>query len=857
MPIHVFVGAGPANLHRALKVRKLNPNAQIIILDRRLKPENHSIDRKLSRANIFRFEREDVTEKLINNGIDKQALDKLMHERKFSVAQGFQQGDDSVFAAKHFSQIQIRDLQQILLDTLFQQGNLQLIKQNLDLNDSISEQVLDIIKDLGLTDNDIQIHVATGALEGDSKKHEIIYPDQKKYRMENATPDVESMPVVPVHGTTTFFIKDKFEQEIISCNTLEQNQRSLDLSPWQKPLKQFGWNLIRPPRIRVFYANDILYIGAEIPIAMMVMEKKEFEEKVANYIRQIAILVFPRLPIDSLEANEVLRSRFPSGRGESGQVISSTTIELENQQKANVTIFNNGDSRYLPHYQTGSGFVTGFLQNEIYAEIYQHQTLKELFEWGQEKKHIDKIKDFQKYRTTYAILTNSQDEKIILRAAQEELYMALTRDVIEQNKEKVGKYFNALHQQTLTLMSDNFDELFSIFKNYHSTPAILPLKFSTKSDKTIAVLAMLKSGNPDFLRAILPRFLNDDISILTNDQLLNLRDAYFDDLKRNMSTAEGKSFNNFEIKAEFLVKLNKLNFTEILANYNQVHNTDYQESDFPEGHRLITLVEMLNLSKTTKGIAFIRNTLLPKLVEEDISQYTDEDILALKDQLTENYIDYIDVEQIATKILTQLDLNKLKLPKNALIKFNRQDPQENQVRLIIALAQENNTGLVELIIRQLNFPLINKKADQQAIGLRWAKALLIEKCSHPIEGYSIEADINKLIQCSDKKELVKRLKGVKEVLTGHKELHQRAALSFFKGKHSNTINEFFLALDKLVSQQDLTLETLQLEALNLLFKFHSKLKAGHSVRTIAVLKDAIINNKPVLMENDFTNLANI
>ncbi|STX50883.1 Uncharacterised protein [Legionella busanensis] len=797
-----------------------------------------------------------MTEKLIDNGIDKQALDKLMHERRFSVAQGFQQGDDSVFAAKPFSQIQIRDLQQILLDTLWEQGNIRLLNRNLDLNESITDQVLNLIEDFQLTDNDIQIHVATGVLRGNSKRHEIIYPDQKTYQMDNATPDVAAMPVVPVHGTTTFFIKNEFDREIISCNTLEQNQRSLDLTPWQEPLKQFGWNLIRPPRIRVFYANDILYIGAEIPISMMSLDDAFFIPKIADYIRQIAKLVFPTLPIDSLEANEVLRSRFPTGRGESGQVISSTTIDLDNPQKLNVIIFNNGDSRYLPHYQTGSGFVTGFLQNEIYAEIYQHQTLKALFEWAYEKKNIDKTIDFEKFREQYQRLTKTQDETIILRAAQQELYMALTRDVIEENKNKVGRYFNAIHQQTLFLMPEYFNEFLHEFRKYHPTSAILPLNFTQESDKTIAILAMLKLGNPNFLRAILPRFLNDDISGIKDEQLLNLSKAYLDDLLRNSPSAV-EELNNFERKTEFLVKLNKLNFTEILADYNRLHKTSYQESDFPQSNRLIALVEMLNRSKTTKGIAFIRNILLPKLVENDISQYTDEDILAFKDQLTENYIDYIDVDHLATTILTQLDLTKLKLPKNYLIKFNRLDPQENQVRLIAALAQKNNSGLVESIIRQLNFPLIDKEADQQAIGLRWAKALLIEKCSHPIEGYSIEADINKLIQCSDRKELVKRLNGVKEVLTGHKELHQRAALSFFKGKHSNTINEFFLALDKLVSQQDLTIETLQLEALNLLFNFHAKLKAGHSVRTIAVLKDAIINNKPVLMENNFTHLASI
>ncbi|MGQ3888642.1 hypothetical protein ACQUW5_06365 [Legionella sp. CNM-1927-20] len=852
MPIHVFVGAGPANLHRALKVRKLDPSAQIIILDRHLNPKNHSLDREKSRANIFRFERDDVTDKLIADGLDKQALDKLIHERKFSVAQGFQQGDDSVFAAKSFSQIQIRDLQQILLDTLWQQDNIKLIAQNLNLNEPISEQVIDILKHLKLTDSDIQIHVATGALQGDAQRHEIIYPDKKTYQMENTTPDVEAMPVVPVHGTTTFFIKDQYNREIISCDTLERHQRSLDLTPWQEPLKKFGWNLVRPPRIRVFYANDILYIGAEIPISMMsIINKKEFEKKVADYTRKIAELVFPDLPIQDLKANDVLRSRFPTGRGESGQVISSATVDLPNQQKANITIFNNGDSRYLPHYQTGSGFVTGFLQNEIYAEIYQHQTLKDLFEWAKERNHIDKKKGFDQFKKQYEQLTDTQDETINLRVFQQELYVALTRDIIEENKKKVGRYFNALHQQTLTLMPKHFDEFFNEFKKHSLTPPVLPLKFTTEADKVVAILAMLKSDNIDFLRGILPRLLNDNISILTNNQLLSLRNAYLDDLKRNLPPAVIEKFYDFEHKSEFLIKLNKLNFNEILAKYNQIHRTNYQDSQFSEELRPIVIIEMLNRAETKKGIAFVRS-MLAKLVE-NIAQYSDEDILAFRDQLTKDYVDYLDVDYMAKTIISRLNPNILYYP-GPLFKTKNLSDDQILIRLIAVLSQENNAGLVKAITEHLALPLINKEEDQQTLGLRLAKALLTEKINNPIRGCSIEAELNKLVKCDNKEELVKKLKGIRETLTEHKELHHRAAFSFFKGKHSNTINEFVRALDKLTST-DLTKENLQLEALTLLLNFHDKLKASHSVRTLAVLTEAINNSRPEQIENPCMDFA--
>ena len=105
----------------------------------------------------------------------------------------------------------------------------------------------------------IHVHVATGAPhepEHDDKKQSgdaIIYPDQLKIATalpeENVTADVARMTVTPSHGTVTF----KIDPNKGTALALKADNVSLDSTSWQKPLEKFGWDLARPPRVRVFY----------------------------------------------------------------------------------------------------------------------------------------------------------------------------------------------------------------------------------------------------------------------------------------------------------------------------------------------------------------------------------------------------------------------------------------------------------------------------------------------------------------------------------------------------------------------------------------------------------------------------
>lgn len=555
MSTHVFVGAGPANLHRALKIKKIDPNATIVIFDKRLNPFDRNIDRERARANIFRFENDVVTQSLIEDGVSPDELAKLTHERDFSLVQGFQSGDENVFSDKRFTQIQIRDLQLLLLKTLddMPRGRPILIDTNIN-TDSFESTVDDVLEKLQarnqpnlFRDADITIHSAAGALTDNEATSSIVYKDKSEsfdFNFEESTYDLQAMPVVPSHGTATFFIKDPVTREqIVSCAQLESHQRSLDATEWADALKGFGWNAVRPPRVRIFYANDILYIGAEIPAKMNTLPKQAFEQQIEDYTRAIAKLSFPDIEnIDNLEANGFLKSRFPTQRGERGEVVSA---EYSKQAvffngiatQTNLRVFNHGDARYLPHYQTGSGFVTAFSQNQLYADIYSKQSFDELFVWAQQEGLVSQQTDINKLKRSYQFnISHSQ----ALKAFQRELYIVGSRDIIEGNKEKVGHYFNALHKQSVDLMASQFDDYLKVFNNKLNLS--LPKSDIQDFDGKLVIVQMLRVKNPDFLREVLPNLLNKDFSTLSDQQVLHTAKVFLIDLERNIP----KLFGNEE-----------------------------------------------------------------------------------------------------------------------------------------------------------------------------------------------------------------------------------------------------------------------------------------------------------------------
>ncbi|WP_158617517.1 hypothetical protein [Legionella sp. km772] len=359
---------------------------------------------------------------------------------------------------------------------------------------------------------------------------------------------------------------------------------------------------MRPPRIRVFYSNDVLYIGAEIPAHLMAITKKEdFESAVTDYTRTIASLVFPHLPIQDLPVNKFLRSRFPTSRGERGEVIN---IKPDQELAwadgeilhADVTISNHGDSRYLPHYQTGSGFVTAFLQNELYEEIYTRTTFTELVQLANEKsekvaKANDQVYtpiDVEQVTQQYMKLNNN-NEKEALHAFQNELFMTFSRDIIDENKKKVGRYLNAIHTQALNALGRNFDMLIKMYNNHHRTH-LTEEQFHGFPPSQV-ILELLKTNNTGFLREIMPQLLNTDFDKVDDKQLLHLRNMHIQDFEHNLDLSKkeqarftstqhgihGIITNNFREKIDYItgnpeILVNNIkNIADSLKNNKVLH----------------------------------------------------------------------------------------------------------------------------------------------------------------------------------------------------------------------------------------------------------------------------------------------
>ena len=619
MTTHVFIGVGPANLHRALKIKKIDPTAKLVFIDERLKPDTRDIDREKARANIFRFENDEVTAKLLADGVKKADLDPLIYQREFSVPQGFQSGDDTVFTNKPFTQIQIRDLQLLLMKTIDDVSDDAnkpvLLKRKVGVHPSTSleQEVAEILYEDGVQHGigaedleNLKIHVATGALTGDAEKNEIVYPDKAHHYLPEASDDIVSMPVTPLHGTTTFIITDQIE-----LDDLKKNQRSLDLTPWRPALKEFGWNLVRPPRIRVFYANDILYIGAEIPVNMAGMDKEAFEEQVTAYTRKIASLVFPDLNINGLPVNPHLRSRFPTARGERGDVISTKPqqdIEWGGFTfKANVTTLIHGDSRYLPHYQTGSGFVTAFLQNELYADIYSRNSFEELVQWAVQNEKLPDTSNALTLRKQYEKLTDG-DPQLALEAFQKELFMAFSRDIIEHNKEKVGRYFNAIHNQALDALGSKLGDLLKTYTS-HQWINLNTAQFEGLNPRLVT-MELLKVDNIGFLREVLPQLLNKDFSNTSDQDIIHIRNMHLLDFEKNLKMNVAEKVTSEEI-VKAMIKVN----AEANQKFNQYndknpfHNKLKSLLEEKETTTLITKLQQISQSLDNNPILHHRSLL--------------------------------------------------------------------------------------------------------------------------------------------------------------------------------------------------------------------------------------------------------
>lgn len=589
MTSHVYIGAGPTGLTAILSLIRQEkiaatrehrePNFEnILLVDNRLILDGGDVrfDRARARSNIFRFTT-DYTQKLFDLGIAPTDFDKLSHRRNFE-DRNFQANDDNVFGRKAYDQIQIRDLQQLLIEAIIREsgGQVKFAKEKIEgkLNEEaeVRQQLAKVIPASYQAD-DVELHIATGALRDDVESASLLYPSQ----MDSGTkrepsPDTVGMPVTPEHGTQTFQLPGNFKQNNRLRAELAKSQVSLDDTQWQSALAAQGWNLNRPPRVRIFFANDILYIGTEVPQSFKDLagqDRKDggtrYKQAIQDYTKTIASLVFSGLKVNvdgalkstygvlsGAELTPVQHAQFNTARGERGVVLQTfANPNVAAEVRGQIRVHHGGDRRYLPHYQTGSGFVTAFVVNLLEEDIYSKSSFEELIAWAKENGHLDKETEIAKIKAQYAKFTGSSNEQVQFLAFRDELFTTVSRDIINENKQKVQKYFLGLQKQSLDLIAKNMVQIHG----------------GSEPMSPIQVIDHLKKCPCQEAIELIRPTINQEMGQLTDEQVLEIRDVFVKNSIRTFTLAFDdavteqaldKLINNFDKASDLHVRKNAI-----------------------------------------------------------------------------------------------------------------------------------------------------------------------------------------------------------------------------------------------------------------------------------------------------------
>jgi hypothetical protein len=473
-------------------------------------------------------------------------------------------------------------------------------------------------------------------------------------------------------------------------------------------------------------------------------------------------------------------------------------------------VHTHGDSRYLPHYQTGSGFVTAFHQNQLYAEIYSRNTFAELVEWAIREQNLPATTDVEKLEKIYKDKTE-QNAKLALEAFQQELFMAFSRDIIDHNKERVGKYFNAIHTQALNALGNKIDELLIRYNHYHGTE-LDRTQFPDMKPSLVAMV-LLHTNNQGFLREILPQLLNKDFTSLKNKDIFHVRDMHLLDFDKNFGMEDAQRMVKQKVALQIVhnavakVKL-ELAATELdtlLEDFNRIHKTKYKADNFNPMGKKIIIMEMLN--RNGSNIEFLRK-ILPSLIDRDVSELSDEQVLQYRDDFTQNYPQLIDSDAIVNEFSKNNNLTDL--VKNL---AGAQGKQFNKIAAALKL------------------PLVTKESDAEELRKNLLNSAI--KLA-PSDNNDFVKNMQSLLR-EEPQQLTINLKKISESLKSNPILHQRAFWSIFTGKHSHTINKFAKDIDGILAKYNHEPEQLKVEALSTLMKFHHNLEQGHSRRTLHAL----------------------
>lgn len=558
MTVHVFVGAGPANLAKAqqLVASGLGPRDKLIFIDKRLQQapdsEQWQFERSEARSNIFRIDRPVVNDMTAKDFIEPEPPFELNlnYPRPWDPRR-FQPGDEDVFGKGDFNVIQIRDLEQGFLDLLAKVPKEQVSFQRDEVKGDINRRTVEAVVLPLLSeedhDQDIAVHTARGIGQAGAKDT-MVYRVQLADDFSRSSPDLKAMPVLPQHGTQSYRINADESVQFGVHRHFDDRQLSLSQTAWQGPLKACGWELVRPPRVRILHVGDILYVGTEVPEEWAALTSKtkptgeakseaEIRDDKANYDQKIQRLTQTICNLTSSDLTKPLfgglltpyqSAQFPTTRMEYGTPIELLEANPKGPLTGKISIYHQGDESYAPHYQTGSGFVIAYLVGRLQVDIDKQASLKALVEFALEAETVpgqmlmanpgglesdalseEIIAHYQK------ILKDPTDANI-LRALKAELYAVGRQDMIYANKEKVGSYFEAIHRETIGNLARVLDE--EISEKY---PGL------DKQHYPIVAARELREMNTVDLRAIIPTLMNIKLpDELPEHEIHRIRDLF-------------------------------------------------------------------------------------------------------------------------------------------------------------------------------------------------------------------------------------------------------------------------------------------------------------------------------------------
>lgn len=456
------------------------------------------------------------------------------------------------------------------------------------------------------------------------------------------------------HGTTAFFIKSsETGAQLISSRELEDDQRSLDLtSNWQPVLKDYGWNLIRPPRICVFYDNDVLYVNAETPANMMrIRARRDYQNAVIEYNRAIASLIFPHTNISQLPVNPQLRSSIQSEHSEIDQVFSHANDKniniqaiaaLEHHFDEILTSYNHHQSTYF----TTTDFA-GLDKRIAVMEMLRVDNLGFLREILPRllNKDFSKVVDDELLHTRDLYLHDYEENLPNIKNSSQievECNVLLKKESVIQSLKDISK--------------DQFSLLLAAFNQANN--CFLSIDQFAPENRYIVVMEMLnRSGqNITFLRQGLRWFLDIDLSTQTDHAIFALRDRVVQDYmdfidKRYLGKKAKELVRNVDRFLGEELKPDASIAEKFLKLAIRVANSGIQAIAYELGLPLI-LKENDRLALSRQLLA----SLAARMNEDEIGPLESEDLLPQTQQLLDSDPD--ELSKIIDKITDEFTNNK-------------------------------------------------------------------------------------------------------------------------------------------------------------------------------------------------------